>query len=128
MNRSAMSDYNQNQDRQFRVNGCSDYIPPAIRISPFVGHDDCISALDWINLYDMITSDYKYSSENKLNRIGGYLRDYALRWHVFTLSHYGIKTLTWDSFKGLFIERFTIMAPLYTSSECSPTRLDFDET
>lgn len=77
-----------------------------IKISYFFGADDHIHASDWIELYDIIATDYNWTPANKLARLGGYLRKHALVWYIETMKTHPIENSTWISYKEMFSKRF----------------------
>lgn len=91
-----------------------------IEISHFWGADDYIEARDWIELYDAIATDYGWSANNKIVRLGGYLRKHALVWYIQTTSSQPVESTQWQVYKDLFKKRFNpVKMPLEKSSSKS---------
>lgn len=95
--------------------------PPDIRIVPFWGIGDSISAADWIHLYDSIASDHGYSSTNKLVRLGGHLRKHALVWFAEVTRQPQIQAADWPTFKEMFVKYFTNDLSINDFSDVSST-------
>lgn len=77
-----------------------------MNICSFYGEKDYIEAADWIELYDRISTDYNWTTANKIIRLGGHLRKHALVWYVKTLKLHPIETTTWSEYKDLFITQY----------------------
>lgn len=90
-----------------------------IKISYFWGAEDYIDAVDWIELYDNIATDYNWTSTNKIVRLGGYLRKHALVWYVQVIKAYPIEHTAWSAYKSMFVKRFSPAAVEKTSSSRS---------
>ena len=101
------------------------HCPPGITIASFRGQEDPIQAADWIDMYDAIAADYNYSEANKIIRLGGHLRKYALSWYVEEMKRYGgdLHDCNWyslkDSFKRYFVDCNIIGQDSDTSSVIS---------
>lgn len=95
--------------------------PPSITIASFWGRDDYISASDWIEMYDAITTDYNYTSANKIIRLGGHLRKYALSWYVEEMKgHDGeLQDSNWYELKDSFKKHFIMCNLISQSSNVS---------
>lgn len=78
-----------------------------IKISYYWGFEDYIDALEWIELYDMITADYNWTNQNRVARFGGYLRKNALAWWVQVIKTHHPETTHWPQYKDLFVRRFS---------------------
>lgn len=79
-----------------------------IKINEFSGdaYDD-ILASEWINLYDSIATDNNWSHSNKLIRLGGYLRSYALRWYIVYIKGCdSLDSINWSVLKIRFAQQF----------------------
>lgn len=100
--------------------------PPGVQLAPFWGVDDYISAADWIDLYDAITSDFNYTNTNKAIRLGGHLRKYALSWYVQEVkSGGGIQEIDWDELKESFKKNFTLCDTIANGSDASSIMSSF---
>lgn len=77
-----------------------------MKIPCFWGSEDYIDGLDWIEMYDRISTDYNWTATNKAVRLGGYLRKHALVWYVQCLRDKPIDQTAWSVYKELFAKRF----------------------
>lgn len=82
-------------------------IPSLIKISCFMGLGDYIDGADWIELFDLITTDYNWTQLNKVIRVGGYLKGHALAWYVEMMKSCNYRQLSWVQFKEKFSKRFS---------------------
>lgn len=106
---------------------CQTRPPAAIKIAPFSGTDDHIRADDWIDLYDSIATDHRYSDTNKIVRLGGHLRRYALAWYVDVAKrHDDILGTDWPAFKDMFKRYFSYHSPKDLYSDLSSTLSSVD--
>lgn len=87
-----------------------------LKICSFSGENDPIEAADWIEMYDLIATDYNWSGTNKAARIGGYLRKHALVWYIEIMKVYSPLQTAWPSYKEMFARRFISAAPSERSS------------
>lgn len=94
-----------------------------IKIPCFWGIEDYIEAADWIELYDRISSDFNWTSRNKMVRLGGYLKKHALVWYVNMVKLYPIENTSWFVYKDMFANRFS-MTTISDRGSATSTRSD----